>query len=557
MNNKRFLLTAIFSVLIATFALSMVSAANEDVTVIPHGIQSGVAQWGNYTTNITFNITYNYSICGLNNVSNVTIWYNTSAGGELKNLTTWFSDSQNQTAWYNTTSIFNLSSLKYGYSFVVSFCNKTNSNTKNCNVTNLNVTGTVPGSARNKSVSGAVIINVTIDNNAPVFGINSSSTMDTNFSSPAQWTNYSTASLRNSTIFVNVSINASISGIAYAIVNVSRNQTQIANYTLVNEGANAYGTSFWSVSISPTSTTFPDGLYQYNLSVRAYTLALNESGQYGALGIVNNSVNIKDYSLNHLTIDNTAPVLSFSCTATVEQYDTETCTCSGTDATTSMNLSYGSSGYSFTAHPSTALSGPQTVTCSAKDMVDNTVSAEYTYRVSGEVSNTGGSSSGGSSSSGTTGTTPAVTWVTSATLSSSEASAGTSESVAVNERVQVQASATESYFVGVSAITETAATVAIVGTTDSKTLAVGEIAKFDTNADGFYDLSATLGAISGGKADLTLQTIYEEIAPVDLEEQTEASTTGISSTTGWIIAGIAIIIIAIVAYLLYKRKQYY
>lgn len=554
MNNKKILCALFFSALFAISAMMMASAAAATNTV---EINSPI-KWYNYTTNITLNVSLNNTVGAgvmVVNITNVSVFYSNDSGVKWYHFTgtggtaivllntrnPLLNDTREIQLSNSSVSITNLSS-NINYNFTLLICNNSG-NTGNCNWSyDLNVSG----------LGGRDLSNVTFDNNAPRFGVNM------NFSAPARYTNYSVASLRNSTILVNVSLKAPISGIGYAIVNISRNTLQIANYTLVTEGTVGSDSYNWSVSFSPANDTGFADAHTYNISVYAVSRALNTSGHYDAINRINTSNDVKS---TNLTIDNTAPALTLSCTATVDQGETETCTCSGTDATTGMNLSgYGTSGYSFTAHPSTASSGPQTTYCSAKDMVDNVVQAEYTYTVYGEAINNRGSTStsSGTTTAPTTAIEAVTSWTTAATLTTSEASTGATETVAAKERVQVQTSATESVYIGVAELTTTTATVGVVGTDTESTLLVGEVAKFDTNSDGVYDISATLNGISDGKADLKLQIINEKIEAEALPEETQEST-GLAglSYTWWIVIVVAVIIIAVVAYMLIKRKKFY
>ena len=187
----------------------------------------------------------------------------------------------------------------------------------------------------------------------------------------------------NTVFYLNASLVDALIGIQAVVFNVTNiSGKQNATFTATREGS----TSYYSSAALNTSH-FQDGTYNI-------TIFVNDT-----LGNLNNSARIAT-----LTFDDTLPSVAITCTpSTVTSGETETCSCSASDSTSGINTSYGSSGVSFTASPSTSNTGTFTVSCSAQDRAGNSNTASDTYTVEGQSS---GSSSGGNS--GGTASTPST-----------------------------------------------------------------------------------------------------------------------------------------------------
>jgi len=168
------------------------------------------------------------------------------------------------------------------------------------------------------------------------------------------------------TITLNVSVSDGGIGVGSVYFNITyANGTQV-NFTKAS-GSGIY------YNISVDTSKFVDG--RYNITVYANDTQLDNTNSTEWISVY---------------FDNTAPTATFSCSpATVNSGDTVTCSCSGSDATTSVNRT------TYTANPSTSDTGTHTVTCTVQDSAGNTYSVTASYTV--ELS-----------TSGTTPSTPSV-----------------------------------------------------------------------------------------------------------------------------------------------------
>ncbi len=247
-----------------------------------------------------------------------------------------------------------------------------------------------------------------------------------------------------------------------------------------------------------------------------------------------------------LTIsDTTSGIAGKQCTATGG--GTEGITMSGTTGTqtaTQIGLSC-SSAYTYT------------VNC--VDHSGNTGSKEVT--VSTDTCSGGGSSGGtggGAGGSDVVGSASSAFWVLTyneATTDLNDDSDGVSVNLAERYRAKVKVD-TKLYYVGVVDTTDTTAKINVTTFAQDKeaTLSVGDVKKFDVNADDKYDISVTLNGVDSatGKADLSVIYIQE---PVSAEEQAgveeQAGTEATTPTTAakskawiWIVVVLAVLVIA-------------
>ena len=133
----------------------------------------------------------------------------------------------------------------------------------------------------------------------------------------------------------------------------------------------------------------------------------------------------------------------------------------------------------------------------------------YTITAPGSSSSTSTSSSGGGSGD-------VVSWVTKSVVTEDEFVDGYLIDLAANQRVKLEIEGVE-HFIGLTEVTDETATISVTDLGLKDTIKVGDTAKFDTNEDGFYDVSVILGGISDNKASLTITSIYEEIPEEELE----------------------------------------
>ncbi|MFH1503559.1 MAG: hypothetical protein ABIE36_02790 [Candidatus Diapherotrites archaeon] len=249
-------------------------------------------------------------------------------------------------------------------------------------------------------------------------------------------------------------------------------------------------------------------------------------------------------------VDTTAPPApTFSCTpASVYAAETITCSCSGTDAGSGVNST------SYTVNPSTAVTGTFDTSCNITDNAVNSVSSSISYVVGGIK--------GSSSSSSST-----FTWKITYAEDDKELEdkEEISKLLGAKTRVRLKIDG-KIHYVGVNSLTTTTATLNISSTPQSATLSIGDIKKFEVTGDDFYDLQVILNSIDSNKANLTIQSIHEEItAEAEAEEEEETSAQGETSAEEekekenknllWLYIILGILVIAVVGYFFWKKKK--
>lgn len=328
-------------------------------------------------------------------------------------------------------------------------------------------------------------------------------------------------------------INVTLYNSTHGVLNSSANP-------IVNATNGSRGYSFY---VEFTNTTgLPDGTYYINVTT------LNDS--YG------NNLDTWGTPILYrkITLDTTNPtVSSFSCTPDVDVNvgESVTCTCSGLDTmgTGVKSTVFNSTGYSTEAREITQ-------TCKVTDYADNTATKTLTYTVySSSAAGNGGSPGGGSSTATKT-----------VVITDEQFEAGHATSLKANEQAKVKVSGTYHF---VSVDTVTTSTVKITVSSDhlqEATLSIGDTRKFDVTDDGLYDISVTLDSITGGKADLTILSISEEVtvesevaeeeaeeAAADVAEEEEEVVEEGSRIWIWIIVIVVVLIIAGV--IVWKKKK--
>lgn len=335
MVSKRegFVLFSLVLVFTVLFSLNFASAAI-NITSPTDG--------ANHTkTNILFNVSYTNASGDILNPTNATFYAHPNGDGTritIGNTTASAGCSPN-----SCSVLLNFSIADGNYTINATIFNATAS---------INVSGNI-----NSSLS------VRFDTTVP-------DVTSSNLSNPLStgW-NYS------NTVFGVLILNVSVSDVTSSIQGVYfniTNSTGVQNRTI--SATNSAGNQ-WNATLD--TTIYPDGLYNI-------TIYVNDTS-----GNLNNSAIV-----HSLTFDNTAPSASVSCTPNpVEQGDTITCTCSGSDVHSGV-----SSVGTVTPSPSTSNSGPQTVSCAVTNYANLTsASASFEYTVSAGSGGSGGSSGGGSS----------------------------------------------------------------------------------------------------------------------------------------------------------------
>src|SRR3989344_2148474 len=286
---------------------------------------------------------------------------------------------------FNVTYLMNNTgngtSLWFAIATLTRGCVRISGNDISCEANSTNVTIVIPDGTYTlnanitNATSSAIIANLTntstsikIDRTPP---ISTTSNFSSNFYAGAN------LSSSNGGVFtLNLSISDATVGVDTVLVNITNRSSGVSNatITLTREGS----TNQFVTTIN--TSHYMDG--SYNLTIIATDYLSN----------VNNSA-----VLENVIFDSTAPSVSFSCSPNpVEQNDVITCSCSATDVITGLNTSYGSSGLSFTANPSTTQTGPSfSVSCTSQDLAGNTKTVTTTYSVTSGGSGSGGGSSGG------------------------------------------------------------------------------------------------------------------------------------------------------------------
>jgi Bacterial Ig-like domain (group 3) len=253
-------------------------------------------------------------------------------------------------------------------------------------------------------------------------------------------------------------------------------------------------------------------------------------------------------------IDTTNPTVpTFSCTP-FSVYDNAnvSCSCSGSTSSSTINTSYGSSGYSFTQYPSTSSRGTFTLTCTTKDYSGNTNSVTTTYTVARDQS-TGGSLGGG-----------VATWTNTYIVTDEQFKEGFTRELRAKNRVRVSVGGS-THHVGIKEVTETTAKISIESDPIEAILNVGDIRKFDVDSDAVYDIQVTLNSILGGVVDITILSIFEEVTTEteEVEQEKEESAQEIKEdelaiekdknlTWLWILIGVVIIVLG---FLIFVKKK--
>ncbi|MFQ5530988.1 MAG: Ig-like domain-containing protein [Candidatus Nanoarchaeia archaeon] len=299
----------------------------------------------------------------------------------------------------------------------------------------------------------------------------------------------SSGSNHSDTVTLNVSIFDN-GGVQTVFFNIT-NSTGLQNATAT--ASNPSGSSSWNATINTTG--FPEGTY--NITVFSNDSAGNSNNTALVSGVI---------------FDNTAPTVSLSSSSSTKNSLTLTVTI--TDSSSGMASSCSSDRDSAGASISgTGLS--QTLTESSLNC-----GTSYSYVVSctdraGNLGNsastsfsTDSCSDGSSSSSG--GGTSTSTWTNTFNPTDQQLSGSYTKTLGAKNRVRFKVG-TESHHVGVKSLTETTATIEVASHPVETTLSVGEEVKVDVTHNGFYDVFVKLNSITNNQADVTIQTINEEI----------------------------------------------
>ncbi len=182
---------------------------------------------------------------------------------------------------------------------------------------------------------------ITLDTTAPTINFGSNSTSSSNLS--------------QSYIFANITSVDNLIGLSNIAIFLY-NSTSLVNSTILS-----------SSPVSLNFTNLADGTYYLNATAN------------DTLG------NENTLSTRIITLDTTLPTLSFVCTPTsVDVGGTISCSCSGTDATSGVQV------VSYTQNPGTSTAGTFTESCEITDYAGNTQTSSTHYTVNTPASGGGG-----------------------------------------------------------------------------------------------------------------------------------------------------------------------
>ena len=430
-----------------------------------------------------------------------------------------------------------------------------------------NLTATNPGNY-------SIIINITTFTagiNQSIINVTVNDTTAPNVIFFNSQTPVSFANLSIRDIVVNVSANDSFSPIGQFSINLTYPNGTQANFTIVSGngsvgiGNDVNGSAYFNF----TGAHLTDGQYKINISnVRDYP---------GRHGWGPNNTNATGIQRN-VTIDLTAPTVTVvkSSSSTAHQIVLDVtitdatsgivgkqCTASG-GGVDGVTIS-GTGGSQTATQTGLGCNTAYIYTLTCLDYSGNSGSKQVT--VNTDTCSSGGSSDGGTGGSGSdvVGSASSSFWI----LTYNEATTdlnGDNDGVSVNldERYRVKVKVdTELYYVGVTETTDTTANINVTTTAQDKeaTLNVGDVKKFDVNADNLYDISVTLNGIDSatGKADLSVVYVQEAVSPEDqvgVEEQVgEGTTPEKAKSKAWIWVIVVLVVLAIVWAIFSGKKQ--
>jgi len=102
-------------------------------------------------------------------------------------------------------------------------------------------------------------------------------------------------------------------------------------------------------------------------------------------------------------------------------------------------------------------------------------------------------------------------WTFTLTLNNEQMAKGWSRALTKTQRFKFRID-NEEHSVGVVSIVGTLVTVQVSSTPQTATLQPGQSSKFDVNNDGYYEVYVRVNSVSGGAADVTVQSISEKIS---------------------------------------------
>ncbi len=524
-------LAAIIFVAVSVIATHVVTLSNEATsTTVKEDVMT------------TFNITINNTDAGSNaNITEVTI---------LLPLNFVFKAGSNATSAIGGASI-SFTNTSGGNSTTQQTLNWTNrsflvNNTKIVSFI-FNVTAAEPGnyninvSTRNQSAVISTLISVSINSSLAVV----------NFTSPSIGAKRSAATVNLSQTFIPANIsttNMSVFGIDTYVIRLYNSTDDLIQ--------NSTGNSSKALSYFANFTSLSDGTYYVNATV-------NDT---------NGNSNFTE--TRAFKLDTTNPTVALTRASTSS--DTQLVITVATEANSAS--ASGVQGECQVDRVSGSLTisgqGTSTQTITETSLVCGT---SYAYEVTctdhagnadsdTQSFSTDDCSSSSSSSGGGGGAASTVSWKNTFTTTTEQVSSGYTKDLGENDRVKVSVNK-ETHYVGVLDVTSDSAKIQVSSTPQEATLKVGEVKKFDTNADGYYDIQVTLNSVSGTKANLTVVSINEKVPEAAQPETSANDESGVGAVAGeiassvssnklWWIIGVVVVVAIIVGIIISKKKRY-
>jgi len=267
----------------------------------------------------------------------------------------------------------------------------------------------------------------------------------------------------------------------YVIVSVTESNEDTIIFLLHNSTGQVNSNSYTDSTRTINWTNLADAIYTYNVTIN------------------DTAGNLNTTATRTVTLDTTAPVISFSCSkSSLTAGEILACSCSAVDNIDS------SPSVSYVVNPSTSNTGTFTTSCSATDYTGNSASSSVSYNV--ESSGGGGYPNYG--------------------ISSEDLMNGHTRIMRKNWKMNFKIS-NEIHTLLVKDITENNILLVLSSDSQELSLVIDEEKKFELTGDNYYDLFIKLNSIKKSmffsEANLTIQAINEEILePEETIEEPEA-----------------------------------
>ena len=360
--------------------------------------------------------------------------------------------------------------------------------TYNINVSQLNYTsdGTNCWYSRNAGVTNSSSVSCTTDF-TNVISAEGSNTWTVYVNDSAGNQNSTSITFFKDTIYPQISFGSGTSADnsnlsqsnVYVSVSVTETNEDTITFLLYNSTGQVNLNSYTNSTRTINWTNLADAIYTYNVTIN------------------DTAGNSNTTARRTITLDTTAPIISFSCSkSSLTAGETLRCSCSATD-----NIDPSPS-VSYTANPSTSNTGTFTTTCSATDYTGNSASSSISYNV--ESSGGGGYLNYG--------------------ISSEDLANGHTRIMRKNWKMNFKIN-NETHTLLVKDITENNILVVLSSEPQEASLITGGEKKFELTGDNYYDLFVKLNSIKKSmffsEANLTIQAINEEILEEITEEEQE------------------------------------